>query len=70
MILNTQDGEVTDDTGYVEFRAMYMEDGQMQQIHEKSLFKRENQKWVYVSGVHFWKIQDRIGFQFRNLRIR
>ena len=53
MVLNTQDGEVTDDTGYVEFRAMYIENGQMQQIHEKSLFKRENQKWVYVSGVHF-----------------
>jgi len=25
----------------------------MQQIHEKSLFERENRKWVYVSGVHF-----------------
>ena len=53
VILNTQVGEVNDDIGYVEFRALYIEEGQMQQIHEKSLFKRENQKWVYVSGVHF-----------------
>ena len=53
VILNTQGGEITDDTGYVEFRALYLEAGKMQEIHEKSLFKRENQKWVYVSGVHF-----------------
>ena len=53
VILNTQGGEITDDTGYVEFRALYIEDGRMQEIHEKSLFKREDQKWVYVSGVHF-----------------
>lgn len=52
VILNTEAGEVTDDIGYVEFRAMYLEDGHLQQIHEKSLFKREDQKWVYVSGVH------------------
>jgi len=53
VILNTEAGEVNDDLGYVEFRALYLEAGQMQQIHERSLFKRENQKWVYVSGVHF-----------------
>jgi SEC-C motif domain protein len=53
VILNSQAGEVKDDIGYVEFRALYLESGKMQQIHEKSLFKRENQKWVYVSGEHF-----------------
>lgn len=53
IILNTHAGEANDDIGYVEFRALYMEAGKMQQIHEKSLFKRENQKWVYVSGEHF-----------------
>jgi SEC-C motif-containing protein len=53
VILNTQAGEVTDELGYVEFRALYVEGGQVQQIHEKSLFERENQKWVYVSGIHF-----------------
>jgi len=53
VILNTQDGAMKDDLGYVEFRAMYLEAGHLQQIHEKSFFKRENQRWVYVSGVHF-----------------
>lgn len=53
VILNTQSGKATDDTGYVEFRAIYMEEGQMREIHEKSLFQRENLHWVYVSGVHF-----------------
>jgi len=53
VIINTESGEVTDTIGYVEFRAMYMDNGLMQEIHEKSLFERENQSWVYVSGVHF-----------------
>jgi SEC-C motif-containing protein len=53
VILNTQGGEITDNTGYVEFRALYLEEGKMQEIHEKSLFKRENQKWVYVSGIYY-----------------
>ena len=52
-ILQTQAGDTNDELGYVEFKATYMEDGKLQQIHEKSLFQRENQKWVYVSGVHF-----------------
>jgi SEC-C motif-containing protein len=51
-IINTQAGETTDEQGYVEFKAIYMEDGKLRQIHEKSLFHCENQKWVYVSGVH------------------
>lgn len=53
VVLNTEAGKAADQTGYVEFRALYLEDGKLQQIHEKSLFKRESQKWVYVSGVHF-----------------
>jgi len=52
-IIQTQAGEADDELGYVEFKATYMEDGKLQQIHEKSLFQRENQKWVYVSGVYF-----------------
>jgi SEC-C motif-containing protein len=53
VILNTESGEIIDDIGYVEFRALYLEAGKMHEIHEKSFFKRENQKWVYVSGEHF-----------------
>lgn len=52
-ILSTQAGEPNDETGYVEFKATFVENGQPGQIHEKSLFHRENGKWVYVSGVHF-----------------
>lgn len=53
VIVNTWNGLATDNEGHVEFKALYFEDGQIGQIHEKSLFQRENDKWVYVSGVHF-----------------
>lgn len=52
-ILQIEAGDTTDETGYVEFKATFLENGQPGQIHEKSLFQRENGKWVYVSGVHF-----------------
>lgn len=52
-ILDTQAGKASDEVGFVEFKALYLENGKPQQIHEKSLFQRENGKWVYVSGVHF-----------------
>ena len=51
-IIQTQAGEASDEIGYVEFKALYLENEKPQQIHEKSLFQRENGKWVYVSGVH------------------
>jgi len=51
-ILNTEAGEENDETGYVEFKALFLENGKPDQIHEKSLFSRENGKWVYVSGIH------------------
>jgi SEC-C motif-containing protein len=50
-IIQSQDGETKDETGFVEFKALYLENGKPEQIHEKSLFRRENGKWVYVSGV-------------------
>jgi len=53
VILNTEAGAANDDSGSVEFRALFLENGKMEEIHEKSLFKRENGKWVYVSGEHF-----------------
>ena len=49
-ILNSQDGQQTDIRGTVEFKAVYIEDGFLSHIHENSLFQRENEKWVYVSG--------------------
>ncbi|PTN09248.1 YchJ family protein [Mangrovibacterium marinum] len=52
VISGTQGGEAPDSAGYVEFRALYLEAGKMQEIHENSLFKREQGKWVYHSGNH------------------
>jgi SEC-C motif domain protein len=52
IILDTQAGEPSDEVGYVEFKALYLENGKPDQIHEKSLFRRENGKWMYVSGIH------------------
>lgn len=52
-LIQAQAGEASDEVGFVEFKALYLENGKPQQIHEKSLFQRENGKWVYVSGVHF-----------------
>jgi SEC-C motif-containing protein len=52
-ILSTEGGGATDESGYVEFKALYLENGKPEQIHEKSFFRRENGKWVYVSGVHW-----------------
>jgi SEC-C motif domain protein len=52
-ILQTQAGAAGDEIGSVEFKALYLENGNLQQIHEKSLFQRENGKWVYVLGEHF-----------------
>jgi len=51
VILNTANGEAPDNTGYVEFRALYLDKGELYEIHEKSFFKREEGKWVYVSGI-------------------
>ena len=52
-IISTESGEANDETGYVEFKATFLEKGKPDQIHERSLFQRENGKWVYVSGMHF-----------------
>jgi SEC-C motif domain protein len=53
VIISTEAGKETDNQGMVEFRALYVEKGKLQEIHEKSLFEREDGKWVYTSGVHY-----------------
>jgi SEC-C motif domain protein len=53
VILSNEAGKETDNQGMVEFRAIYLENGKLQEIHEKSLFEREDGKWVYTSGVHY-----------------
>ena len=50
VVLKSEAGQPSEATGIVEFRALYMENGQMQQIHERSSFEKEDGKWVYVTG--------------------
>lgn len=52
-LLSKEAGLENDQIGMVEFRALYIEDGKLHEIHEKSLFEREKGKWVYTSGVHY-----------------
>ncbi|MBS2212732.1 hypothetical protein KEM09_15035 [Carboxylicivirga mesophila] len=52
-ILNTQKGKAHDKDGIVEFKALYLENGTLQAIHEKSLFRNEKGIWYYVSGQHY-----------------
>lgn len=47
-ILATQQGGANDDTGIVEFIALFRQQGQMHQHHEVSQFKKVLGKWLYV----------------------
>lgn len=49
-IINTKDGNKNNSTGYVEFKAYYLEDNQEKVHHELSLFKKENGIWFFVNG--------------------
>ncbi len=52
-VINTQNGGPSDTKGMVEFKALYLENGILQAIHEKSLFRKEKGIWYYVSGQHY-----------------
>jgi len=52
VISKTEAGQADDEKGIVEFRAVFIEDGQTDVIHEKSFFEREKGLWVYVSGTN------------------
>jgi SEC-C motif-containing protein len=47
-ILATQQGGVSDDTGIVEFIALFRQQGQVHQHHEVSQFKKVLGQWLYV----------------------
>jgi SEC-C motif-containing protein len=44
-------GGPDDETGVVEFRAGFREDGREGTLHETSRFERRAGRWVYVDGV-------------------
>ena len=49
-IRDTADGGVDDDTGTVEFAARFKKDGELQVHRERSNFRREEGRWVYIDG--------------------
>lgn len=49
-IVDTVDGGPDDDSGVVEFRAAYIDDGRYGMLHERSRFVREGGRWYYLDG--------------------
>lgn len=49
-ILATQAGQPEDQTGMVEFVALYQEGKQVGQLHERSQFVQEQGQWFYLDG--------------------
>ncbi|WP_028889274.1 YchJ family protein [Tenacibaculum ovolyticum] len=49
-IINTTKGCYTDLTGTVEFKAFFMENGNIDIIHENSSFCKENNHWKYLKA--------------------
>ena len=48
LVLDTAKGGPADPTGVVEFRAVYRQGGQTDELHERSRFVRVDGAWVYV----------------------
>lgn len=52
-IIDTQNGDINDLSGVVEFKAYFHAlDGSPDLIHERSNFVKENGSWYYTNGVH------------------
>lgn len=49
-VLNTEGGKSEDETGIVEFMAVYQEGKSVAQLHERSNFIKEKGKWYYTDG--------------------
>ena len=49
-IVGTSQGEPSDKTGKVEFKASYLKDGRIKVHHEHSRFRRKGGKWYYVDA--------------------
>ena len=50
-VLETADGGLFDDTGTVQFRAVYVREGKRGVMDETSRFVREDGRWTYVGPV-------------------
>ena len=49
-IVNTEKGQPENETGVVEFVAVYQEGKSIAQLHERSNFVKEKGKWFYTDG--------------------
>ncbi|MGD1903186.1 MAG: YchJ family protein [Geitlerinemataceae cyanobacterium] len=49
-VLGTKAGGGGDDTGVVEFMAVYRSGAEVAQLHERSRFRKEAGRWFYVDG--------------------
>jgi SEC-C motif domain protein len=49
-ILDTVDGLASDEQGWVEFIARYVQDGEERLHHERSLFRRHQGRWFFHSA--------------------
>ncbi|OKH14674.1 YchJ family protein [[Limnothrix rosea] IAM M-220] len=56
-VVSTAAGQAKNDTGVVEFVAVYQEGHQVAQLHERSQFIKENGKWFYTEGEMLSPIQ-------------
>ena len=52
-IVDVTAGQAGDSEGQVEFIARYQADNQLQQLHERSRFVKENNRWLYLDGELF-----------------
>ena len=50
-VLQTRDGGLFDDTGTVQFRAMYIRQGQRGVLAETSRFVRQDRNWTYFGPI-------------------
>jgi SEC-C motif-containing protein len=53
VIVKIEKGQAEDPTGQIEFRAVFMDDGFTQAIHEKSVFVKNKGHWLYASGTQY-----------------
>lgn len=57
-ILETENGQVEDETGTVTFRAHFQEGKHQGELSEKSNFEKRKGQWFYVSGSHDVKTRE------------
>ncbi len=51
-ILTSEKGGVSDTIGTVHFKAFYSQEGKVECLQENSSFRKIEDQWMYVSGIH------------------